>query len=210
MLDTKIEHYTESFTSEESDSVKKLVSISENELEHTDMLSGRQVGTLLKLLLAISGAKRVLDIGTFTGYSALMMADAMPEDGELITCEMNEKYHDISDQFFSINPYKHIIKQVMGDALQTIPAMPGPFDLVFLDADKINYPAYYSLIKEKVQPGSLLVVDNTLWGGEVLDPNTSKAKAIHRTNLMIKEDPEIEQIMLPVRDGVLIGRFLSH
>ena len=208
MIDTKIEHYTESFTTEESHSVKKLLEISEKDLEHTDMLSGRHVGTLLKLLVAISGAKRVLDIGTFTGYSALMMAEAMPEDGELITCEMNEKYPEISDEFFSINPYKNTIMQVMGDALQTIPDLAGPFDLVFLDADKVNYPSYYRLIKEKVQPGSLLVIDNTLWGGEVLNPDTPKATAIHRTNLMINEDPEIEQVMLPVRDGVIIGRFL--
>ena len=208
MIDTKIEHYTESFTTKESHSVKKLLEISEKDLEHTDMLSGRHVGTLLKLLVAISGAKRVLDIGTFTGYSALMMAEAMPEDGELITCEMNEKYPEISDEFFSINPYKNIIKQVIGDALQTIPDLAGPFDLVFLDADKVNYPSYYNLIKKKVQSGSLLVIDNTLWGGEVLNPETPKAKAIHRTNLMINEDPEIEQVMLPVRDGVIIGRFL--
>lgn len=207
-IDNKIAEYTESFTSAEPDTVQNLVEESEQSLEFTDMLCGRQVAMTLKMLIAISNAKRVLEIGTFSGYSALMMAESLPEDGELYTCELNERYFEISEKFFSKSPYNQIIKQVPGEALNTIPKLEGYFDLVFLDADKINYPAYYRLIKEKTKPGSLLVVDNTLWGGEVINQETPKAEAVHRMNLMVREDPDIEQVMLPVRDGILIGRFL--
>lgn len=208
MINSKIEDYTKSFTSEESEEVKKLLKISERELEFTDMICGRQVGTLLKLLVSLSGAQRVLDIGTFSGYSALMMAEAMPENGELITCELNERYTEISEQFFSKPPFNTIIKQMLGDALKIIPKLTGTFDLIFLDADKLNYPAYYKVIKEKVKPGSILMADNTLWSGEVLKTETPKARAIHTFNCMIKDDPGIHQVMLPVRDGLLIGRFI--
>lgn len=209
IINKEIADYTELFTSEESDIVKNLLQVSNRELEYTDMLSGRQVGTILKLLVAVSGAKRVLDVGTFSGYSALMMAEALPESGELITCELNEKYSQISERFFSKPPFDKIIKQVMGDALETIPGLEGTFDLVFLDADKINYPAYYRLIKKKTKPGSILVIDNTLWGGEVIKAESEKGKSIHQTNLMIREDPAIEQVMIPVRDGLLIGRIVD-
>lgn len=198
--------YTESFTSGEPGIIRELVQASEEDLEYTDMLSGRQVGWLLKLLVHISGARRILEVGTFTGYSALMMADALPDEGELITCEMNERYRHISDPYFAREPYRFKIRQVMGDALETIPSLKGYFDMVFLDADKVNYPEYYRLVRDRVNPGGLIVVDNTLWGGEVLNPADSKAKAIHRLNEMIRDDKGVEQLMLPLRDGVTIVR----
>ncbi len=202
----QIAEYTESFTSEEPEIIKELVRASEKDLQYIDMLSGRQIGMLLKLLVSISGAKRILEVGTFTGYSAIMMASALPDDGELITCEMNEMYRKISSPFFAREPYKKKIKQKLGNALEIIPELDGEFDLIFLDADKINYPKYYQLVKEKIKPGGVIVVDNVLWGGEVLEQKSQKAVAIHQMNEIIRDDEDVEQLMLSLRDGVTIVR----
>lgn len=209
ITNNQIAEYTESFTSEEPDIIKELVEASDKDLEYIDMLSGRQTGMLLKLLVSISGAKRILEVGTFTGYSAIMMAQSLPEDGELITCEMNERYKKISEPFFSREPYRTKIIQIPGNALEVIPRLEGTFDLIFLDADKVNYPKYYRLSKEKINAGGLIVVDNVLWGGDVLDRKNRKAKAIHEMNEIIRKDNEVEQLMLPLRDGVTIVRVLS-
>lgn len=206
LINREISEYTESFTSEESKTLKELVRVSERELEYTDMLSGPQVGMLLKMLVHISGAKRILEIGTFTGYSAIWMADALPEDGMLITLEMNERYRDISRQFFEQEKYKSKVKQKMGNALELIPTLSGDFDLIFLDADKISYPTYYEMLKPKLNPGGLFVIDNVLWGGEVLRPSDEKSRAIHRLSKIIRNDKDVEQVMIPVRDGITIVR----
>ncbi|MCC5913765.1 MAG: class I SAM-dependent methyltransferase [Balneolaceae bacterium] len=203
----EIASYTESFTSEEPEIIRELIKASEDNLEFTNMLSGKQVGLLLKMLVKVSGARRILEVGTFTGYSAIMMADAMPDDGLLITCEMNRMYEDISRPFFGREPYKRKIRQILGNALDIIPRLEGPFDLVFLDADKINYPNYYKMVREKVRPGGLIILDNMLWGGGVIegeDSEDSKATAIHKTSEMIRDDGGVEQLLLPLRDGLTI------
>ncbi|MEX0649203.1 MAG: class I SAM-dependent methyltransferase [Balneolaceae bacterium] len=205
----QIANYTESFTTSESEIVRELVKVSEQKLQYTDMLSGRQVGMLLKLLVQVSGAKRILEIGTFTGYSALMMAEALPEGGELVTCEVNEKYRIISEPFFSAEPFNRKIRQVTGNALETIPDLDGTFDLIFLDADKVNYPEYYRLAKNRIRKGGFIVADNTLWGGEVLNPQDEKSKAIHHFNEIIRDDEEVQQVMIPLRDGITVVRVQS-
>ena len=206
LTNREIEEYTESFTSEESKILKELVRKSERELEYTDMLSGRQVGQLLQILIRIAGVKRILEIGTFTGYSAISMADALPEDGSLITLEMNEKYRQVSKPFFNQAPYKKKIQQRMGNALEVIPTISGSFDFIFLDADKISYPTYYEMLKPRLKPGGLFVIDNVLWGGEVLRPADEKTRAIHKLNKMIRDDKEVDQVMIPLRDGITIVR----
>lgn len=206
LINREIEEYTESFTSDESDILKELVKASEEHLEYTDMLCGRQVGRLLKFLVQISGTKRILEVGTFSGYSAISMAEALPEDGILITLEMNEKYRNISKPFFAREPFKNLIKQKMGNALEVIPTISGPFDLVFLDADKLSYPTYYEMLKPKIKSGGLFVIDNVLWGGDVLRPSDEKSKAIHKLNKMIRNDKEVDQVMIPLRDGITIIR----
>lgn len=203
----EIASYSESFTSEEPEIIRELVKASEENLEFTNMLSGRQVGLLLKMLVKVSGARHILEVGTFTGYSAIMMADAMPDDGLLVTCELNRMYEDISRPFFGREPYKRKIRQILGNALDIIPALEGPFDLVFLDADKVNYPNYYRMVREKVRPGGLIILDNMLWGGGVIegeDSEDAKATAIHKTSEMIREDGGVEQLLLPLRDGLTI------
>ncbi|NBB77359.1 MAG: O-methyltransferase [Bacteroidetes bacterium] len=202
--DPQVAEYSESFTLEESETLKELVRKSEQDLEYTDMLCGRQLGVILRLLIRITGAKRVLEIGTFTGYSAISMAEVLPDDGELVTLEMNERYQRISKPFFSRPPFKNKIRQILGNALETIITLVEPFDLVFLDADKVNYPAYYELSKPRLKQNGLMVIDNVLWNGEVIRPKGEKARAIHRLNRMIRNDVEVEQVMIPLRDGVTI------
>ncbi|MDZ7719089.1 MAG: O-methyltransferase [Balneolaceae bacterium] len=206
LINREIAEYTESFTSKESKTLKELVRVSEKELEFIDMLSGPQVGKLLNMLVQISGAKRILEVGTFTGYSAIWMADALPDDGTLITLEMNERYRDISKPFFERESYQNKIKQKMGNALEVIPTLSGKFDLIFLDADKISYPTYYEMLKPKLRSGGILVIDNVLWDGYVLRPSSEKSRAIHKLNKMVRDDKDVEQVMIPVRDGITIVR----
>lgn len=202
----KIGTYAAEHTTADSELVKELIAASEEDLEHTDMLSGRQVGRLLAILIKISDAKRVLEVGTFTGYSALMMVEALPEDAQLFTCEYNERYEDIARTFFEKSDVGSKISLLMGKALKTIPTINGNFDFVFLDADKINYPAYYEMIMPRLKEGGLMVIDNVLWDGEVLQPDSEKAEAIERLNKQIAGDKSVEQVMLTVRDGVTIVR----
>lgn len=206
LINREIKEYTEAFTSPESDTLKELVKVSRKELEYTDMLSGRQVGRLLQMLVQVSGAKRVLEVGTFSGYSAISMTEVLPDDGTLITLEMNDKYRKISKPFFEREPYKRKIKQKMGNALEVIPTLSGTFDLIFLDADKISYPTYYEMLKPKLKSGGLFIVDNVLWGGEVIHPTDEKSRAIHKLNKMIRDDKEVDQVMVPLRDGVTVVR----
>lgn len=201
-----IQKYVEQCTSEESELVGELVEASEQNLEHTDMISGRVVGRFLAMMVRISGAKRVLEIGTFSGYSALSMAEALPEDGELITCEYNERYEELARSFFEKSEERHKITLKMSPALQTLKELKGSFDLVFLDADKVNYPDYYTEILPMLKSGGLMIIDNVLWSGAVLEPDDEKSEAIDRLNKMIKEDDTVEQVMLTVRDGLSLVR----
>ncbi|MDZ7660632.1 O-methyltransferase [Fodinibius sp.] len=201
-----IESYAINHTTDHSKLIKELISVSEENLEHIDMLSGRLVGRLLSLLVKISGAKRVLEVGTFTGYSALTMAEALPDDGELFTCEYNERYEDIARTFFEKSEAESKVTLVMGKALETIPTISGSFDFVFIDADKINYPNYYKMILPRLEQGGIMVIDNVFWSGEVLDSESDKGKAIDELNTIIRGDNAVEQVMLPVRDGVTVLR----
>ncbi|WP_445666309.1 O-methyltransferase [Fodinibius sp. AD559] len=202
----KIEEYAKHHTTDHSEIIKELISVSEKNLEHTDMLSGRLVGRLLGLLIKMSGAKRVLEVGTFTGFSALTMAEALPDGGELFTCEYNERYEDIARTFFKKSEAGSKVRLLMGKALETIPTISGSFDFVFLDADKINYPNYYEMILPRLEQGGIMVIDNVFWSGEVLDSESDKARAIDELNKMIRNDNFVEQVMLPVRDGVTVLR----
>lgn len=198
--------YATTHTSEDSEIVQELIRVSQKELEYTDMLSGRQVARLLAILIKISGARRVLEVGTFTGYSALTMAEALPRDGELFTCEYNERYEDIARTFFEKSEVGSKITLLMGKALETIPTIGGTFDFVFLDADKINYPEYYEMILPRLNTGAIMAIDNVLWGGEVMEPVDEKSSAIDRLNKRITEDESVEQVMLTVRDGLTLVR----
>jgi len=208
IISSEIEKYAERATCPESELVQELVEVSNENLEYVDMISGRVVGRLLAMLIKISGAKRVLEIGTFSGYSALSMAEALPEDGELITCEYNERYEKLARSFFSKSKHGHKITLKMGLALDTIEELDGSFDFVYLDADKVNYPRYYKKLLPMLKDNGLIVIDNVLWSGAVLKPDDEKAKAIDELNEMIRKDERVEQVMLTVRDGLTLARKL--
>lgn len=204
--DKEMEDYTLNQTTQEPKIVKELVKASETDLEFTDMMCGRQVGMILRFFVQLIKPQRILEIGTFTGYSTLMMAQDLPDDSEILTLEMNPRYQNVSKSFFSLPEYENTIFQVMGNALEVIPKIEGVFDMIYLDADKIHYPEYYHLLKEKLSSRGYLLIDNVLWGGTVLDHEEKKAAAIHQMNQDIAADNDVEQVMLPVRDGLTIVR----
>ncbi len=207
-IDARVEQYASDQTTDTSSYIAKLVETSDQELQHIDMLSGKVVGQLLAMLVRVSGASRILEIGTFTGFSALYMAEALPDDGQLITCEYNERYKAIAEEAFTNHPEGHKIELRMGPALETISTLTESFDFIYLDADKINYLNYYKKLIPILQPGCLMVIDNVLWNGEVIEPEAEKPKAIAELNNFITQDKRVEQVMLTVRDGVTIVRKL--
>jgi caffeoyl-CoA O-methyltransferase len=176
------------------------------EVPSPQMQVGRVEGALLRILVGAIGARRVLEIGTFTGFSGLSMAEALPDDGELVTCDIDPKATAMARQFFDRSPHGKKITIALGDALETLKTLSGPFDLVFLDADKERYPDYYEATLPMLRAGGLVVADNTLWSGEVLDPQTASAKAIARFNRRVTTDPRVDNVLLPVRDGIMLAR----
>ncbi len=206
ITDPKIDRYSEQHTTPESNEIRKLIKSSDDELEYIDMISGRAVGQFLKMLIKISGAKRVLELGTFTGYSAITMAEALPEDGEVITLEMNLKYQNIAQTHFDKSEFGYKIKMIRGNAQTTIDTVEGEFDLAYLDGDKLRYHLYFEKILEILKPGGLIIADNVLWDGTVLNPQDHKAKALAEFNQLVAEDERVEQVLLPVRDGLNVIR----
>ena len=172
------------------------------------MLIGPFEGALLAMLVRLTGARRVLEIGTFTGYSALCMAEALPAKGKLTTCEIKPERADIARSFFARSPHGHKIKIHLGPALETLAGLPvsASFDFVFLDADKENYVNYYEAVLPCLRPGGLIVADNVLWSGRVLAPKKKSDRAVVRFNNHVRRDPRVECVMLPVRDGVSLIR----
>ena len=172
------------------------------------MLTGAVEGTFLRMLVQISAARRVLEIGTYTGYSALSMAAGLPADGEIITCDIDAETTRIAQTFWARSPDGGKIKQILGPALETIQALPAEtrFDFVFLDADKENYLNYYEAVLPRLQPGGLLAADNTLWSGRVLEPKEKSDHAMVAFNRHVAHDARVDHVLLSVRDGVMLVR----
>lgn len=201
-----ISQYAYDHTQPESPLLTELIGKTKSELEYSNMLSGRVEGQLLSMLIKLSGAKRVLEIGMFTGFSALAMAEALPEEGRLITCDVNEYYARIARGFIDKSPHGKKIEVKMGNALETVKALAGPFDLVFIDADKKSYPEYYELVLPKMPSGGLIVLDNALWSGKVMVPEEEDAQALDALNKKIIKDDRVENVLLTVRDGINLAR----
>jgi caffeoyl-CoA O-methyltransferase len=162
-------------------------------------------GLLLRLLVRLTGARRILELGTFTGYSALTMAEGLPEDGELITCDLDPEVTKIAQRYWSQSSDGSKIKLVLGPALDTIETIQPPLDLIFLDADKENYVNYWEACLPKLRAGGVLVVDNVLWSGRVLDPKEPDDHAIAAFNEHVAGDDRVEFVILAIRDGVLVA-----
>lgn len=179
-------------------------------MQSPQMQVGRVEGTFLKTLCALAGARRVLEIGTFTGYSALCMAEALPDDGELLTLDVDPEATRIARSFFDRSPHGKKIRILLGNALDTLRTLPGDalFDLVFIDADKERYADYYEAVMPLVRQGGLIVGDNTLWSGHVLDPKDASDHGICRFNDLVHGDGRVENVLLSIRDGMMLARKL--
>ncbi len=170
------------------------------------MICGQLEGTLLQVLAASVGARRILEVGMFTGYSALMMAAALPDDGELITCDVDPEAIALARSFFARSPDGSKIDIREGPALDSLKTLEGPFDLVFIDADKENYIGYYEAALPMLAPNGVIAVDNVLWMGRVLDPQDDSDRAIVAFNEHVRRDKRVWNVMLPLRDGVMLIR----
>ncbi|MCW8856439.1 MAG: class I SAM-dependent methyltransferase, partial [Kangiella sp.] len=196
------EEYAKLYTSNEPELLKELAEFTETNMPMAQMLTGKIEGRLLKMLVALTGAKTVLEIGMFTGYSALSMAEALPDDGQLITCDIDEEVAKLAKDYFSRSPHGSKISIQLAPALETLSNLNQTFDLAFLDADKENYVEYYQAIIPKLKSNGLLVIDNCLWSGKVIEPEAETDKAINNLNQLIVTDPRVENVILTVRDGI--------
>nr|WP_121269934.1 O-methyltransferase [Pedobacter schmidteae] len=171
------------------------------------MLSGHYQGRVLSMLSKMIGPSRILEIGTFTGYATLCLAEGLTDEGLLYTLDINEELEEMVRNNFAASDYNSQIKYILGDANETINALDEVFDLVFIDADKKNNGTYYDLIFDRVRKGGLIIVDNVLWSGKVLNSNPDKdTKNITTFNDKILADSRVEKLILPVRDGLFIIR----
>ena len=209
LISKEIEQYCLDQSQPDTGLLKALVNKTLKEEEIPQMLSGPLVGGLLQLLIKITGAKNILEIGMFTGYSTLKMAEALPEDGEIHTCELMEKHVKTAESWFNKSNDGYKITIHHGRAIDQLNSFKiGSFDLIFIDADKINYPEYYRRSTALLKVGGISVLDNMLWNGEVLNPKDDNAKALRETAELIKNNHRLESLLLPVRDGILIYRKL--
>ncbi len=212
MIDKSIETYIEEYTTGENPLLAKINRITHLRTFYPNMLSGKVQAKFLEMLVYLLKPKRILEIGTFTGYSALAMAAGLDEHGLLYTIENNEELERLILEFFENSPFGDKIKLLMGDALQLIPSLNETFDLVFLDANKEQYVDYYTLVFDKVKSGGFIIADNVLWGGKVMRSNKKPDKetlGIRRFNDFVKNDKRVEQVMLSVRDGLLLIRKIN-
>ena len=201
-IDENIEEYAFDHTSYEGDLLRQLEEETYKKLEIPQMTTGRIEARLLKLLARLVGAKRILEIGTFAGYSALSMAEALPEEGELVTCEMDPEAIIFAKKYFDLSSHGKKITLMEGPALESLKKISGPFDMAFIDADKENYNNYYEAILPLIRSGGLMAIDNVLWSGRVLDPQDKSDKAIHQLNERVIQDKRVESVLLTVRDGL--------
>jgi caffeoyl-CoA O-methyltransferase len=203
-----IEEYAAAHTSPEP---PHLVALAEETRElgsRAGMMVGQLEGRFLKMLVAILQPRRVLEIGCFTGYSALSMAEALPAGGSIVTCEINEEHAAIARRHIAASPYADRITIRMGPGLDTLASLEGPFDFVFIDADKENYTNYYEGALAKLAPRGVIAIDNVIWYGRILDETdqTVDTNAIRAFNAHVLADPRVECVMLTVRDGVTLVR----
>lgn len=213
MLDKEIQDYAERFTTPENKVLTELREKTYGERSDKNMLSGFYQGRLLSLISKLTNPKVVLEIGTYMGYSALCLAEGLGDGGKIITLDVNDETNRIARSFWDRTEYSGRIEDHLASALEVIPKIDETFDLTFIDADKENYSNYYDLVLPKTRRGGLIVADNVLWSGDVLNVESGKttktsSMALHQYNEKINSDPRVENLLLGVRDGLMIARVL--
>lgn len=207
LLEEGLAAYAEAYTTPETDELKSLNRETHAKVLMPQMLSGHVQGTLLRTFSFMIRPKAILEVGTYTGYSAINMAMGLQEGGKLHTIDINEELEDMIRRYINQSGVGDKIQLHIGNALDIIPRLNETFDLVFIDADKVNYAKYYDLVFDKVSTGGFIIADNVLWSGKVLDDKKDKdTQAIHDYNEKIHADERVENILLPVRDGLMVAR----
>lgn len=208
LVPAEIEAYAAEHSMDESELCRELRAETHRHMESPQMLVGPLEGALLKMLTQLVRATHVLEIGTFTGYSALCFAEALPDHGTVTTCEVDEASAALARRYFARSPQGAKISIRMGPALETMRALERPYDVIFIDADKLNYVNYYRRAKELLAPEGIILIDNVLWDGDVLvmPAPDERTAAIQAVNRVVASDPQMVAVLLTVRDGVLLVR----
>ncbi len=207
----ELDNYVVEHTQKEPELLQRLTRETYQKILQPRMLSGPYQGRVLSMLSKLINPKNILEIGTYTGYSALCIAEGMQKNGQLHTIDINEELETFQRKYFDLSLYGEKIHQHIGDATEIIPNLDINFDMVFIDADKPNYPAYFELIITKMNPGGVILSDNVLWSGKVIEHVTEddiSTKALLQYNKLLIEDKRIETVLLPIRDGLTISRVL--
>ncbi|SHG59518.1 O-methyltransferase [Winogradskyella jejuensis] len=210
-LPEKLDEYVVAHSEEEPDLLQQLTRETYQKILQPIMLSGPYQGRVLSMISKLINPSSVLELGTFTGYSTLCLAEGLQKDGTIHTIDINEELEDFQRKYFDKSGYGKQIIQHVGNALNIIPKIDATFDLVFIDADKPNYSNYFHLVIDKLKSGGIILSDNVLWHGKVvekLNPKDISTKAVLDYNTLLKNDPQIETVVLPIRDGLTISRKL--
>jgi predicted O-methyltransferase YrrM len=209
-LDEKIEAYVVAHTEKEDALLSKINRDTNTNVLLPRMLSGHLQGRVLSMLSYMIQPKKILEIGTYTGYSAICLAEGMVEGGALITIDKNEELEERVSTFFEESPFSKQIKYVIGNAMEELPKLDGGFDLVFIDADKRNYQNYFDMVFDKLNTGGFIIADNVLWSGKVADDTLKKidkdTQALIDFNKKMHEDDRVQNVLFPIRDGLMILR----
>ena len=207
-ISEELENYVALHSENEPEILQRLNKETHQKILQPRMLSGHFQGRVLSMLSKIINPKHILELGTYTGYATLCLAEGLQTDGTIDTIDINEELEEIQEKYFNSSDYKGRIFQHIGDAIEIIPTLNKKFDLVFIDADKENYLTYLELIKPRLRSGGIILIDNVLWYGKVLDENpTNKAtQQIKLVNDIVAKDPDFENVILPIRDGIHLIR----
>ena len=207
----RLEEYIEAHTSQPDAVLQELYRHTYLHEMNPRMMSGPVQGKFLQFLCQMLKPQHVLEIGTYTGYAAICMAQGLPESGKLITIEANMEYEETIRHYLAKAGVNDKVELLLGDAKTILPTLDMTFDLAFIDADKVSYPLYYELVMEKMRPGGFILADNVLWDGKVLDANAKEhdTQALIAFNDKVMNDPRVEQVLLPIRDGLMMVRVNS-
>ncbi|AJH16465.1 MULTISPECIES: O-methyltransferase [Myroides] len=208
-ISPELEDYAARHSENEPELLAKLDKETYQKVLQPRMLSGHFQGRFLSMISKLVNPQHILEVGTFTGYATLSLAEGLRADGTIDTIDVNEELVDFQRKYFDMSDYGHQITQHLGSALDIIPTLDKKFDLVFLDADKKNYTNYFHLIIEKMNKGGIILSDNVLWSGKVVEDikwNDRATLEIDQYNKLLKDDPRVETILLPIRDGLTVSR----
>lgn len=211
-IDPKLEQYASAHSLNESELLKKINRDTWAEVLMPRMLSGHIQGRILSTFSKMIRPKNILEIGTYTGYSALCLAEGLQKEGKLFTIDINDELEKRVRRYFSESPFSNLIDFRVGDAVKIIPTLDASFDLVFIDADKINYSVYFDLVIERMPAGAFIIADNVLWSGKILLPESEMDEdtlALHHFNQKVNSDQRVENVLFPVRDGLMVMRKMT-